>query len=98
MLVGLLQSRLALNSSAVLFSFPRPRGQFFELQPARKSRTSSPGLNTDAAGMFRASAIFLLISSNSAFNQPTLESSISPSSAIQNTVGTLVSPYAFDTG
>ena len=68
------------------------RDQFFDPQPARKSRTSSPGLNSTAGTDFPASAILRLISVKSAFTQPTLEISISPSCAIQNMVGTLVSP------
>src|ERR1700688_1954888 len=42
---------------------PRPRDQFFEPQPARKSRTSSPGLNTAAWGVFSDSAILRLMAS-----------------------------------
>jgi hypothetical protein len=74
------------------FCVPRPRDQFFELQPARKSRTSSPDLNSAAGATFAAAAIFRLTSSKSAFTQPTLETSMLPSSAIQKIVGTLVSP------
>src|ERR1700676_2863053 len=77
---------------------PRPRDQFFEPQPARKSRTSSPGFNTTAGAVCNDSAILRLTASKSAFTHPTVESSISPSCATQNIVGTLVSPYAFDTG
>src|SRR5579863_2190440 len=68
------------------------RGQFFALQPARKSRTSSPAWKTMAGAVLPASAILRLISSKSAFTQPTLETSISPSWAIQKMVGTLVRP------
>src|ERR1022692_848332 len=77
--------------SACRVLFPRPRDQFFEPQPARKSRTSSPGLNSAAGTMFPASAILRLISVKSDFTQPTLETSISPSCAIKKTVGTVVS-------
>lgn len=71
---------------------PRPRDQFLEPQPARKSRTSSPGLKSVAGAALVASAIFRLIASKSAFTQPTLEISILPSSATQKIVGTLVRP------
>src|SRR6202034_1701045 len=64
-------------------AIPRPRDQFFEPQPARKSRTSSPGWNTAAGVVFPNSAILRLISAKSAFTQPTLDTSISPSVAIQ---------------
>ena len=73
-------------------SLPRPRDQFFELHPARKSRTSSPGLNTTAGAIFPDSAILRLTSVKSAFTQPTLETSMSPSRPIQIAVGTLVRP------
>src|ERR1700688_4397312 len=42
---------------------PRPRDQFFEPQPARKSRTSSPGLNRAAGAVFRDSALLLVMAS-----------------------------------
>src|SRR5438552_9525528 len=79
-------------------SFPRPRVQFLELQPAWKSATCSPARNTGLAPSPTASAARRLISSISLRTHPTLEISISPSCAIQKIVGTLVSPYAFDTG
>ena len=75
-----------------IFCVPRPRDQFFELQPARKSRTSSPGWKSAAGGTLAAAAIFRLIASKSALTQPTLAISISPSPAIQKIVGTLVRP------
>ena len=75
-----------------IFCVPRPRDQFFELQPARKSRTSSPGWKSAAGVTLAAAAIFRLIASKSALTQPTLAISISPSAAIQKIVGTLVRP------
>src|SRR5439155_2027136 len=77
-------------------TFPRPWDQFFDPQPGRKSRTSSPGLNRAAGGVFPASAILRPISSKSDLTHPTLETSISPSWPIQKTVGTLVKPYALE--
>ena len=88
-------TRSFLHPAASMVRFlqvPRPRDQFFEPQPARKSRTSSPGLNTTAGAVFADSAILWLISSNSDFTQPTLDTSISPFCVIQKTVGTLVNP------
>lgn len=71
---------------------PNRQRQFFDPQPARKSRTSSPGLKIRAAAALPASAILRLICSKSALTHPTLDTSISPSCATQKMVGTLVSP------
>jgi hypothetical protein len=81
------------KATLIVFIFSRgPRDQFLELQPARKSRISSPGRNGIATGVVAASAILRLICSNSGFDQPTLVTSISPSRATQKVVGTLVRP------
>ena len=69
-----------------------PRDQFLELQPARKSRISSPGRNGIVTGAEAASAILRLTCSKSGLDQPTLVTSISPSRAIQKVVGTLLRP------
>jgi hypothetical protein len=71
---------------------PATAGQFLELQPARKSGTSSPGRNTGFAPSPVDSAALRPISAISFRTQPTLEISISPSWAIQKMLGTLVSP------
>src|SRR2546429_3125286 len=44
---------------------PRPRDQFFEPQPARKSRTSSPGFKIGSGALCSASANLRLMSSTS---------------------------------
>src|SRR5207245_8786019 len=88
----------ALPQLEVNVLFPATAGQFLELQPAWKSATCSPARNTGFAPSPTASAARRLISSISLRTHPTLEISISPSCAIQKIVGTLVSPYAFDTG
>src|SRR5437773_296156 len=61
-------------------------------------RVDGNARNTGLAPSPTASAARRLISSISLRTHPTLEISISPSCAIQKIVGTLVSPYAFDTG
>ncbi len=83
---------LVFRADLEILRVPRPRDQFFEPQPARKSRTSSPGWKIAARVALTAAAIFRLIASKSALTQPTLEISILPSSAIQKIVGTLVRP------
>src|ERR1700720_3297025 len=72
--------------------FPRPRDQFFEPQPARKSRTSSPGLKSGRAGPCCAAESLRWISSTSCLTHPTLVIWILPSCPIRNRVGTLVKP------
>src|SRR5215470_1211849 len=81
------------------FSHSRDRGnQFFELQPARKSRISSPALNSGRGRAPLFLPILRWISSMSFRDHPTLETSISPSCPIQKMLGTLVNWYAFETG
>jgi hypothetical protein len=69
-----------------------------ELQPARKSAICSPGWKIGFGDSPVPEAALLAISSKSRRTQPTLETSISPSSAIQKTLGTVVRPYAFEAG
>ena len=63
------------DSTLFAFTSCGPQDQFFDPQPARKSRTSSPGWKTVRMG-FAVLAILLLTSSNSFFIQPTAETSI----------------------
>src|SRR4029077_20471828 len=67
-------------------------------QPGLKSGMLSPGLNSSTLGLPAAAAYCWLSRSLSFLSQPTLENSTLPSGEIQNTVGTLVSPYALDAG
>src|SRR5579862_7459369 len=71
---------------------PHTANQFFEVQPARKSRTSSPFCHNMGAGRRWVSAIAALISSTSIFDQLTDDVRISPVESTKKSVGTLVSP------
>src|ERR1700674_3676298 len=89
---GKLADNFGRLSASTLGFVPRPRDQFFELQPARKSRTSSPGLKIGSGGVCWAAASLRFISSTSCLTHPTLLISIWPSCPIKNKEGTLVRP------
>src|SRR5271155_813395 len=82
----------------ILMECSRDRGsQFLLPQPALKSGTFSPGLNSGTAVTPAAFAAIWFSCSISCFDHPTLLRSMVPEVETWKTEGTFVIPYAFDT-